>query len=145
MPADKTVATYDAKKVSVIIDGQPLHGFGDGDFIQITTTDRFSKIVGADGEVARGLSNDRTATITITLLQTSKANAVLQSMWEADAEDGTGMKAIEISDGQGESKFHADQAWVTKIPDISYGVGVGTRQWIIATGQAEGKLDRSAY
>jgi hypothetical protein len=75
MAANPLVGTYDPKKVIITLGGVPIGGYADG-FVQIDpNSETWTKKVGADGEVARALSNDNTHTIQITLMQTSLSNA----------------------------------------------------------------------
>jgi hypothetical protein len=56
-------------------EGVPISGYADGTFVQVDPSgDSFAKKVGADGEVARSMSNDNTHTVVITLLQSSLSN-----------------------------------------------------------------------
>jgi hypothetical protein len=134
--AGKTVATYDPKKVIITFGGVPLSGFADGTFINVTgASDTFVKSVGADGEVARGRSNDETCEVTLTLMQTSLSNVYLNTVKEADKISSSGVKPLSITDLSGTGLMFWPQAWIRKAPDVEYAKEVGDRAWIFDTGQ----------
>lgn len=130
------VKTYDPKKVIVSFGGVPITGWADGAFIKVVAHgDRFSKKVGADGEVMRGRSNDDTHTVEITINQTSLSNTYLNSIKEIDRLTNLGIRALSITDINGGGLDFWPQAWIQKTPDIEYAKDVGSRTWILETGQ----------
>lgn len=73
--------TYDFKKVSVIIGGTIITGFMDGESIATEKNeDDVTQHVGAGGDVTFSETNDDTATITLTLKQTSSSVPYLQAL-----------------------------------------------------------------
>lgn len=129
--------TYDPKQVVVTFLGVPLQGFADGTFITITpSAERFTKAVGADGEVARGKSNDNTSEVTLTLIQTSESNTYLSSVQLADRTTNAGAGPLSIADLQGQSLFFTESAWIRQEPDVEYAKEVGERAWVFDTGQS---------
>jgi len=125
---------YDASEVTVSLGGVPLSGYADGDFCRIEEdADRFSDQVGADGEVVRSKSNDRRATVTIILQQSSDSNDVLSGIYTLDANspNGLGVGALLIRDRNGRSIYTAGQAWIAKRPSVTFGKESGTREWKI--------------
>ena len=75
------VHTYDPANVIVSIGGTPMSGFADGTFVMVSRDeDIFSKVSGADGEVSRAKSNNRSGSLTLTLMQTSMSNDVLSAI-----------------------------------------------------------------
>ncbi len=134
------VQTYDPKKVIVTFGGTIITGFADGTFIQISAaSDLFSKKVGSDGEVARSRSNDDTYEVTLTLMQTSLSNKVLNAFKEADKLSSTGVLPLTITDVSGAGLFFWPQAWIKKSPGGEYAKEVGDRQWVFDTGQISGE------
>ncbi len=130
------VQTYDPKKVIVTFGGTPLSGYADGTFITVApSADTFAKVVGADGEVARGRSNDDTAEVTITLMQTSLSNKVLSTIRAADKIGSSGILPLSITDLSGASLYFWPQAWIRRSPDGEFAKEVGERAWIFDTGQ----------
>jgi len=136
MPANPLVMTYDAKKVIVALGGVPIGGYADGSFVKVTAnSERWTRKVGADGEVNRSRSNDNTSTVDLTLLQTSLSNAYLTTVEKADALTGLGMLPLLITDtNTGKSRFWP-QAWIVKTPDDERAKETTDIAWTIHTGQ----------
>lgn len=66
------VTTYDAKDVSVIVNGAFLTGFAEGTFVSwAKDEENYNVTVGAQGDVGRSKVNNPLGTITVTLMQTS--------------------------------------------------------------------------
>lgn len=127
-------AVYDADEVSLSLNGIPLSGYADGAFCRIAMeSDAFSDIAGTDGEVARSKSNDKRATITIMLLQTSKSNDVLSALaiLDQNAPGGAGVGVFLLRDRQGTTLHLAPSAWISKLPDSEFGREAGTREWTL--------------
>lgn len=130
------VKTYDPTKVIVTFGGIPISGFTDGSFIEITaTSDRYSKKIGADGEVARVRGNDDTSEVTLTLLGTAKSNTVLTAFLNTDRLTNKGIAPLSISDIDGGTLFFWPQAWVKKTPDITRSKDIEDVSWVFDTGQ----------
>lgn len=128
--------TYDPKDVIVTFGGVSLSGFADGTFISVTASmERFQKVVGADGEVARGRSNDDTHEVTITLMQTSPSNDDLAAIAKSDRQSNDGVRALAIRDLGGNTLMFWPEAWVRQTPDIEFAKEVGERAWVFDTGQ----------
>jgi len=134
--ANPLVETYDAKKVILTLGGVPISGYTDGTFVNITAnSDRWTRKVGADGEVNRALSNDNTSTIDITLLQTSFSNDYLRTVEAADALTGLGMLPLLMTDlNTGRTRFWP-QSWIVKEPDDGRAKETTDVPWTIHTGQ----------
>ena len=134
--ANPLVMTYDPKKVIILLGGVPITGYADGTFVQIDPNgDAFTKKVGADGEVARELSNDNTHTIQITLMQTSLSNIYLRTVMKVDRATGLGMLPLAFTDlNTMEEKFWP-QAWVSVEPATGRAKETTDTQWTLHTGQ----------
>jgi hypothetical protein len=128
--------TYDPKKVIITLGGVPIGGYADGTFVQIDPNGEiWQKKVGADGEVARSLSNDNTATVQITLMQTSLSNIYLKTVMNADKLTGLGMLPLSFTDmNTGEERFWPE-AWVSAEPSTGRAKETTDTQWTIHTGQ----------
>jgi hypothetical protein len=130
------VATYDPAYVKMTWNAIPILGYADGTFVKVVgSADRFVKMVGADGEVARGKTNDTTREVTITLLFTSPVNLLLSAQLLLDTTVNGGMGPMTIEDLLGGVLFFAPQAWIKKAPDWERGKTVGNIEWIFDTGQ----------
>jgi len=126
---------YDADQVSLIIVNIPIDsGYADGEFVRIEQdTDDFGDMVGTDGEVTRYKTNDRRATVTVILAQSSSGNAVLSALNNLDRSQpgGAGIGTLLIRDKQGTAIYTADKCWIAKPPDVSFAREPGPREWKI--------------
>jgi len=132
---------YDANEVSVIVGGVDIDaGFADGEFCRVEQeTDDFLDVVGTDGEVTRSKSNDRRATVTLLLMQTSSSMQYLSGLSNLDRNtpNGAGIVPVMIRDRNGETIYEAEQAWVRRPPNASFDRQATTREWQIRCGQLE--------
>jgi hypothetical protein len=131
------VKTYDPNNVQIIMGGFPITGYADGSFIEVAyDEDLYSKTVGADGEVSRAKMNNRSATVTITLKQTSATNDELSALYAADQANNAGVVPLFIKEqGTGRTLVFAQAAWVQKLPNLNYSKDVEDRVWTVATAQ----------
>lgn len=125
--------TVDPKEVTVIVAGNIITGFGQ-DMIRVAReANAIEDEIGADGDVARRVTNDRRGTITITLLQTSRSNLFLSGLALADELSGNTTFPVAIKDQRGADKHIAASAWIRKMPETSYRAGIEMRVWEIRT------------
>jgi hypothetical protein len=128
--------TYDPKKVIITLGGNPIAGYADGTFVQIDpNSETWQRKVGADGEVARSLSNDNTHTIQITLMQTSLSNIYLRMVMSADRLAGLGTLPLSFTDLNSMEARFWPQAWVSTEPATGRAKETTDVQWTIHTGQ----------
>ncbi len=128
--------TYDANEVALVFANNLISGFADGTFVAVDQNeDSFSLVVGSDGEGARSKNNNRSATITFTLLQTADSNDVLAAAHNLDilSANGDGIGPLTVKDGSGRAIYHTDKAWVRKPPTAEFGREVGSREWVLET------------
>lgn len=123
------VRTYDPKKKILSCSGFTVTGYADGTFIKIarTTKERFKKHVGGSGEVSRTKVPDNSGTITITLKQTSPANAFLGNLALADATWPVGFFSKDGVPAQAVSA----EAWIESEPDMEVANEEGKFEWVI--------------
>lgn len=125
---------YDSSQVFVTLGGRPLQsGRAEGDFVTTAfEADAFTKVVGADGEVAVSRSNDRSATIKLKFMQTSEGHKLLTQLYAAQLASSNGaLLDFELRDLTGSLLEHAAKCWIQKAPDSSYGATVGEREWTL--------------
>jgi len=128
--------TYDPKKVIVVFGGVSITGYADGTFVSVApATERFSKVVGADGEVARARSNDNTHEVTITLMQTSASNDDLADISGQDRDSNSGVRSLTIKDISGKTLMFWPEAWIRQTPNVEFAKTAGERGWVFDTGQ----------
>jgi hypothetical protein len=125
---------YDADQVSVSLNGIPLSGYADGEFLRIEKdSNDFEDVVGTDGEVTRSKTNDRRATVTVRLMQTSSSNDLLSALANLDKNTpgGIGVGVFLCRDRQGRAVFMAEKAWIAKTPSVSFDKSAKEREWVI--------------
>jgi hypothetical protein len=126
------VATYASEKVQVIVGTRALRGKSKGTFVKISRSeDSYKKKVGADGEVSRSSSADRSGRIEVTLDATSEDNAYLQQLANLDEDTKNGIVPSKVQDGSGSFVALAAQSWIVKPADNELGDEVKERTWII--------------
>jgi hypothetical protein len=129
---------YDAAQVTVLICNLLIDsGFAEngGEFLTIQQdADDYEDVTGVDGEVARSASNNRAATIELTLMQTSDGNTVLTALQNAGllAKNGSDVGSFLVRDRvSGLRMYTATKCWIAKAPDASFASKVGNVKWKI--------------
>ena len=129
--------TYDPKKVLISLGSHTVTGYSDGTFVSIEAAgDGISKKVGCDGEIVRSIDPDRSAKVTITVLQTSPTVAHCQQLYDRDRETGEGTFPVIVKDLKGGLIFSAQDAWVTNTPGREFGKESADREIVIDCGEA---------
>lgn len=128
--------TYAPDSVVINFAGATLTGYAEGSFITIEReTDAFNKVTGADGLTTRIKSSNRSGSITLSLAQSSDANAILSALQMADELTGDGIFPLLIKDVSGRSLFSAEQAWIRKSANAEFSSDFTGRQWVIDCAQ----------
>jgi len=118
-------ATYDAKGVSVIVNGVYLTGFSESMVEVEKDEDGYETKVGAQGDAIRTKVNSQLGTIKVTLLQTSPQVAFLDKL----ANTGE-MVAISVtSSGPPKETSSATEAFVKKPASRTYGKDAEDREY----------------
>jgi hypothetical protein len=133
---------YNPTDIVMIIAGIPLEsGRGDDTFAKGEwTSPRWTTKVGCDGEKVRSKSNDKGMRWTITTLQTSQANALLNALFilDTNAANGAGVGPFMVKDRQGLTLYAGAQCWVAEPPNPEFGKEATTRDWIVEVASVEG-------
>ncbi len=125
------VVTYDPTQVIVTVDGNTLSGFVDGTFVSVErAAETFTKVVGAYGEIARVKSADRSGTLTLTLMQSSNSNLILNALANLDEQQSTGVVPVQIKDLTTGGEVFAAEAWIKGKPKVEWGKDMAQREWI---------------
>lgn len=108
-------------------------GFGEDEFVRIEQdSDDTEDVVGVDGEVVVSRTNDRRATVTIILMQTSIANDGLTTLSNfvrtAPGMVG-GVGPFIVKDLIGRALYTAQNSWVAKPPNVSFAKKATPREW----------------
>ena len=126
------VFTYDPNEAVLSVGGVPLSGFTDGSFIKVSRDeDAYTKAVGADGQVSRAKSANRSGSITITLKQTSVSNDVLSGFAQADEVGNAGLVPVLIKDLLGTTLVSSAGTWIKKMADVDMGKELSDREWVL--------------
>jgi hypothetical protein len=130
--AIELTGTYKGDQVFVTVGPVLVSGLSDSDAITVKRNEElYTTKVGIDGSVARIRNANKTGTIEIKLLQTSKANDELSELFYVDNfnDDGSPVLPISVTDGSGRTLCSTGQAWLKAVPEISFGKEVGERVW----------------
>lgn len=136
MASQVLMATYDPKSVIITFGGTPIMGYAEDSFVECAPAEeRFTRKVGADGEVVRSKSSNGCYDVTVTLMQTSLSNSVLSAAQVVDENTGLGMLPLSITEISSGAEHFFPQAWVEK-PTWTRGKEAGEQAWTFHTGQA---------
>ncbi len=133
----KGLKTYDPARIAIIIGPHKVEGTAPGKRVKITHPDKYNKVEGTDGEVARGKTNYSSITVEFELLQTSESNDVLSTFFNTDdATPGGVPLPLMIKDLDGTALWIAAGCWAVKLPDVEYTDTPGSNVWKFETGPA---------
>lgn len=125
---------YSAAEITFTFSGIPIDsGRGDDEFCRIAKAEQtFTYKAGVDGEGTRSESKNAYYQVTLTLMQTSKGNAILSAIYNGDIAipGGSGIAPILVRDRQGLSNFAAAEAWIESDPEHTYAKEAGTVAWV---------------
>ena len=126
------VRTYDPANVIVSIGGTPMSGYADGTFINVSRDENaFTKVTGADGEVGRSKSNNRSGSLTLTLMQTSMSNDILSAIALLDEVSNAGVVPVLVKEIGTDTILMAGEGWIQKMPSYEASKEIGNREWIL--------------
>ena len=126
------VRTYDAARVAVTVNGVNISGFGEATFVSVEREEEnFVKVVGADGNVSRSKTNNKSGSLTITLQQTSPSNDVLSGLAAKDEATSDAIFPVIVKDVTGGSRIFSATGWMQGVPVIEFAKEISTREWII--------------
>lgn len=135
---------YNSNEVTIDIANTSIArigGWADGEFLRgpEMDSDAILDVVGTDGGVTVSKSNDRRATFTLRLMQTSDANDVLSALYNTMlANPGlAGAGPLYIRDRQGRTVYRSRTCWIAKPPDGSFDRSATAREWKIRVDQLE--------
>jgi len=132
------VFSYDPKQVIISIGGVTMSGFTDGTFLEVVRDEpTWQKVVGADGYVTRGKTNNFSGTLTLTLKQSSPSNDVLSGYMAIDEATNQGIFPVLVKDLSGNSIYFSANSWVTQYANSTFGKDISDREWTIALAEAD--------
>jgi hypothetical protein len=124
--------SYNFSEVVLTIDGQRIGGYGEDGGVSVEFAGDDSEMVqGADGEVVVNQLPRQPATMTVTLLETSLSNGILQAIYTAQRLTGTALSPLALVDpSTGESLMSAE-AKIANRPNITKNKSASAREWKI--------------
>ena len=140
-------ATSDFLATQVIVGKHIVTGMSDGDSFALTwDTPTFELRLGNRGLMSRFKRFTRSATITLTMLETSDDNDIFSAFWTADYFTPGGLlTTFSLADSNGRTVLTAPLgAWFTQLPDVTIGDGTGQRVWTMQTALIEGVVGGKA-
>ncbi len=127
---------YDPAQIIATLAGIEIKGYAPGSKLTVTFPELYNKVVGLDGEVARGKTNNKTCQVKFSLLQTSESNDVLMGLFEADdAAPGGALVPFFLKNIVGTTLITAASAWIQMLPEYSLAAEVGTNEWTVDCGE----------
>lgn len=131
------VRTFDPGQVALTFGALIVTGFADGSFVRFTPgSPAFTKLVGAQGDVTRVRSRNRTGRIEFTLQQTAPLNDVLSSLLILDQQGISQVAPVALKDLLGTTSVIAEQGWIESVPDVEFSDSAVGRTWAFDLGQA---------
>jgi hypothetical protein len=132
----QSVSSFDPSKVILNLFGHMAGGFIEGTSISVAFEKPYvSDIAGRDGEVIASISNDKRATISISLLPSSLTNDFLSARLAiAQATKSVMDGIVALKDLNGSTMLFSSKSWIIGWPSpIEFGsdASVGTRKWDI--------------
>ena len=124
---------YSADEVLITWGPISMSGRGPDAFCKVERMeDSFKDKAGADGEVVRSRMLDHRGTVTVTLMQTSPTNPLLQASQLADeaSPNGVGIFPLMVKDYGGNALWVSAEAWITKPASTETAAEAGTREWV---------------
>jgi hypothetical protein len=133
-----SVRTYDPKEVIITIGGVPMSGFSDGTFLEIVRNEpTWNTVVGADGLVTRGKTNNFSGTLTLTLKQSSPSNDVLSGFMAIDEATNQGVFPILVKDLSGNSVYFGGRCWINQYANSTFDKAITDRVWSLTLDEAD--------
>lgn len=124
-----SVNTYSPNSVELSVGGYSIAGWDNITVARRVTS--FLPIPGIRGKHTRVPNLDTSATITLTLIQTSPSNDVLSAIHGLDIINGTGRLVLTLKDKSGRSVFSTSEGYITGYPETVFSGDFEYRTWTI--------------
>ena len=134
------VKTYDPSNVSMFFNTIEMQGFAQDAAISLEHDEEdFTLVTGVDGEGTRSKTSIKSATITVSLMQSSLVNDLLSAhrLLDINTPGGIGGKSLIIKDNSGTTLFACETAWIQKPPTADLNREATTREWIFRTDRVD--------
>ena len=121
------IVTYSPAQVILTIADYQVVGW---DTIAIRkNSSSFLTVPGIRGKHTRVINPDTSCTLSVNLIQTSRANTVLSDIHAMDATMGTGKLSVMLKDNSGESVFSSSDAYILTYPEATFSGDFEYRTW----------------
>lgn len=119
--------TFDPGAVIMQFGALLIQGFAEGDMIRVEPRSEGDTLaVGSGGETARVKSRDKSATVTAILMDTHPINIALIAYHNL----GNVAAPLSVSDPARPRTAVCPDAFLTRIPGVTYSNGVPVREWV---------------
>lgn len=149
--AAQNIATFAPEDVTLVLStasgSHIVSGYSEDAMISVDfNSPTFENFRSADNITTRVYKSDTSATVTITLNQTSVSNDILSALYENDKKtrDSSGLFGVLIKDNSGRSQSSSTQSWISVKPTVSYSNGMQTREWVIFCHDLQGNIGGNA-
>lgn len=123
----------DPAKYVINFGGANINGYADGVYSSFELDEDFyNTLTGADGFTTRVRTNNNTGILTVTLVQSSPSNSVLQAFFDVDRTSPFGSPLpLIVKNLIGTEFISSSAAWIIKLPTLDQGKEVQNREWRI--------------
>lgn len=134
------LATFAPNDVTVVITQRSsgiahiVSGYSEDSIVNIErTAETFTMYTGADNTSTRIYNANKSATVTLSLQQTSASNDILSLLYANDSatRNSSGLFSLQISDSSGRSRYFSDDAYVGVVPNSQFGNSMQVRDWVL--------------
>lgn len=138
--ATQRIATFAPNSVIVTITQESsgishvVQGFSEDSIVNIErNAETFTMYTGADNTSTRIYNANKSATLTLSLQQTSASNDILSLLYQNDSASPSseGLFSISVTDSSGRSRYFSDDAYIGVVPNSPFANSMQTRDWII--------------
>ncbi len=138
--AVQRLATFAPNDVTVVITQRStgiahiVSGFSEDSIVNIErSAETYALYTGADNTSTRVYNANKSATITLSLQQTSGSNDILSALYANDSatRNSSGLFTLQVSDASGRSRYFSDDAYIGVVPDSAFANSMQTRDWVI--------------
>lgn len=143
--ATQRLATFAPNDVSIIITqtstgiAHIISGYSEDSIVNIEwMSPRYALYTGADNTGTRVFNASNSATLTLSLQQTSASNDVLSLLFNNDGRNTDGLFSVQVKDASGRSTFFSDDAYIGVRPNAGFSNSMMTRDWVIQAFNLDG-------
>jgi hypothetical protein len=125
--------TYNLANVVITVGGIVIEGFGESDAVSYEPNSPiWETTVGADGEVTRSATNDRSGNLTFTIMSTSGSLKVFSAFMAVSKQVAVGdIFPVFIKDLGSGDQLIAEQCWIEEEASMEFGKAAAEREWTV--------------